>query len=410
MSGRDKKRLAILGGAILVVVLLLTALAYRMPAPEVRVAEARRENLNSAVSSNGKVEPITPHTLRAQFATFVERIPAVEGQAVRSGQTLLVLDAAETRAELARRREELLAAEESIRTARAGGPAEELAQLASDIRKNEAERARLRKDREGLERLLAKQAATRDELDKIQLALDRAEADARRLDLKKSELMRRSGVDAERAALLAERARNEVRALEEKVRSAELAAPVDGTLYALPVKPGSYVRVGDLLAEVADLRRVRVRAFVDEPELGPLEQGQDVEITWDAAPSRAWRGKTEVIPKTVVARGSRSVAEVLCSVENEKLELLPNINVNVRIMSRQRANALVVPRGAVRGEGADRYVFVLDGSMLRRRSVRIGLAGATMVEIAEGLKEGEQVALPADVELRDGLVVRAVPS
>ncbi len=408
MSGTNKKKLWVGSGGALGVILLFITLGSRQPAPEVRVAAARRENLNSAVASNGKVEPIAPHALRAQFATFVEKVLAAEGQSVRAGQSLLVLEAAETRAELARRREELLTAEEDLRAARAGGRAEELAQLASDIRKNEAERTRLRREREGLERLLAKNAATRDELDQNLLTLERADAEWRRLEQKKSELMRRSGVDAERAALLAERARNEVRALEEKLRTAELRAPVDGTLYALPVKPGNYVRVGDLLAEVADLRRVQVRAFVDEPELGSIEPGQSVEITWDAAPSRSWMGKTGIVPRTVFARGSRSVGEVLCSVENEKQELLPNINVNVRIMARERPNALVVPRGAVHGEGANRFVYVLDGDTLRKRAVRLGLLGATMVEITEGLKEGEQVALPADVELRDGLTVRAV--
>ena len=406
MSGADKKRLWVGLSAAAAVVVLLAALANRGPLPEVLVAAAKRENLSSSVTSNGKVEPITPHALRAQVATFVEKVHAVEGQAVRLGQVLLTLDASEARAELARQREALLSVEEDLRAARAGGRAEELAELESDLRKNEAERARLRREREGLERLVAKQAATRDELEQNKLALERAEAEGRRLEQKKVELGRRARLDVERATLLVERARKAVRALEEKVRSTEFTAPVDGTLYSLPVKAGNYVRVGDLLAEMAELRRVRVRAFVDEPELGWIEQGQTVEITWDAAPSRAWSGKTEQIPKTVVARGSRSVGEVLCSVENEKLELLPNINVNVRILARERAGALVLPRGAVRGEGAQRFVLIVEGDVLRRRSVKLGIAGATRYEVLEGLNEGERVALSSDVELREGMTVR----
>jgi HlyD family secretion protein len=163
--------------------------------------------------------------------------------------------------------------------------------------------------------------------------------------------------------------------------------------------------VGELLAEVADLARVRVRAFVDEPELGWLEQGQRVEITWDALPGRAWSGQTEVIPKTVVARGTRSVGEVLCSIENAGLELLPNVNVNVRIRVREQANALVVPRSAVRSEGNEKVVFVVEGSSLKRRVVQVGITGARSVEIAGGLSEGETVALPGEVELRDGMNV-----
>jgi HlyD family secretion protein len=102
------------------------------------------------------------------------------------------------------------------------------------------------------------------------------------------------------------------------------------------------------------------------------------------------------------------VGEVLCSVQNEKLELLPNTNVNVVIRVRERGNALVVPRGSVRSDGAQRFVFVLDGEAVHRRDVRVGIAGATKYEILEGLKEGERVAQVGDVELRDGLAVRAV--
>ena len=83
------------------------------------------------------------------------------------------------------------------------------------------------------------------------------------------------------------------RSLEEKVRSATVTASTDGTLYSLPVSAGDYVKVGDTLAEMADLRHVRVRAFVDEPDLGSLEPNQKVSVTWDAKPGRTWTGRTE---------------------------------------------------------------------------------------------------------------------
>ena len=138
-----------------------------------------------------------------------------------------------------------------------------------------------------------------------------------------------------------QQAQSEIAALRrQSCASARITAPADGTLYSLPVKAGDYVKTGDLLAEMADLHRVRVRAFIDEPELASLEPGEPVKITWDALPNRTWTGKTEVIPKQVVARGTRSVGELLCAVDNQKLELLPNINVNVRIHSNERNNVL----------------------------------------------------------------------
>ena len=107
------------------------------------------------------------------------------------------------------------------------------------------------------------------------------------------------------------------------------------------------MKVGDTLAEMADLRHVRVRAFVDEPDLGWLEPNQDVEVTWDAKPGQTWTGRTEEMPKEVVSRGMRSVGEVLCSVDNDKLELLPNINVEVRILVERAPRS----RGRAAGSG-----------------------------------------------------------
>jgi HlyD family secretion protein len=398
------------GWPVFAIALLLAALAAacRTSAPEVSFVTVARENLGSSITSNGKVEPVEPHTLRALMDTFVASVAAVEGRAVRRGELLLTLDSAAARAALARARKDLLDAEEQLRAARAGGPAEERAQLESDLRKAEAELAKLRRERDALARLLEKKAATRDEVEQSRVALERAEAQMKYLHQRKEELSRQARLDVERAGLAAERARQEVRSLEDKVRSAELRPPVEGTLYSLPVRRGDFVKTGDVLAEVAALERVRVRAFVDEPELGLLEIGQAVEITWDALPGRVWTGRTENVPKNVVARGARSVGEVLCSVENARLELLPNTNVNVVIRMRERAGVLAVPRGAVRAEGHKRYVFVLDGSTLRRREVKLGMAGAAKFEILSGLKEGERVALPGEAELKDGLAVKAI--
>jgi HlyD family secretion protein len=208
---------------------------------------------------------------------------------------------------------------------------------------------------------------------------------------------------------------SQVAGLEEKVGQGRITAPADGTLYSLPVKAGDYVKVGDLLLEMADLHKVRVRAFIDEPELGGLETNQPVKITWDALPNKSWVGKTEIIPKQVVPRGSRSVGELLCAVSNDKLELLPNINVNVRINSRERFNVLSVPRGAVEALGGRRYVFVVKKnqlsvgkSTLEKREISVGIADATNYEVVSGLQEGDLIALPGDVDLRDGMDVIVV--
>ena len=407
---------------ILLYLLLAGALAYvlvglsgRKPVPKISAVTPMRENLVSSISSNGKVEPISPYVMRAQLDTFVEKVRATEGQTVKRGRVILELDVKDVAAKLSEAKGKLLRAQEDLRAARAGGRTDDAARVAGDLAKAQAERDRLQKNHEGLQRLIKQQAATQDELAANDLALTKAQAEVTRLAAAKQEFDRSVKLDTDQAGLHVQQIENEVAALDEKVRQGRITAPADGTLYSLPVKAGDYVKLGDLLAEMADLHKVRVRAFIDEPELGALEENEPVKITWDALPSKTWVGKTEIIPKQVVPHQNRSVGELLCAVNNDKLELLPNINVNVRINSRERIGVLSVPRGAVAAEGGKRYVFVVkrnqlsvNKSILEKREIHVGIADATNYEVVSGLQEGELVALPGDVDLRDGMTVTVI--
>src|SRR5712691_518520 len=397
---------------ILLYLALALALAYagvelsgRKPIPKVTAVTPMRENLVSSITSNGKVEPIAPYVMRAQLDTFVEQVRAKEGQTVRKGQVILELDVKDAAARLSEAKGKLLKAQDDLRAARAGGRADDAARVAGDLAKAQAERERLQKNHDVLLRLIAQQAATQDEVAANELALTKARTEVTRLAAAKEEFVRSVKLDTDQAALHVQQIQNEAEALEEKVRQGRITAPADGTLYSLPVKAGDYVKLGELLAEMADLHKVRVRAFIDEP----------VKITWDALPSRSWVGRTEILPKQVVPHQNRSVGELLCAVNNDKLELLPNINVNVRINSRERIGVLAVPRGAVAAEGGRRFVFVVKNSQLgvgkstlEKREIRVGIADATNYEVVSGLQEGDLVALPGAVDLRDGMTVTVI--
>jgi HlyD family secretion protein len=395
-----------------IVAFVLIKVSGRQPVAKISAVKPFRQNIVSSITSNGKVEPIAPFSIRAQLDTFVQKVNVSEGQNVKKGQLLLELNVKDAAAQLANAKSKLLKAQEDLRNARAGGRTDEAARVTAELAKAVANRDGLEKNHEALTRLLAQGAATKDELAANELALANARGEVNRLSAAKQEFGREVSLDSSRGELAVQQAQSEVAAFEDKVRQGRITAPTDGTLYALPVKAGDYVKVGDLLAEMADLHKVRVRAFIDEPEMGGLEPGLPVKITWDALPNRTWQGRTEMTPKQVVPRGSRSVGELLCSVENEKLELLPNTNVNVRINSRERLNVLAVPRGAVETIAGQSFVFVVNDSvrktMLEKRPIRVGIADATNYEVVSGLSTEDTVALPGDADFRDGMTVKVV--
>jgi HlyD family secretion protein len=307
MDRRLRNRILIFLALAAIVAFALVRLSGRQPVAKISAVTPIRENVISSISSNGKVEPIAPSIVRAQLDTFIERISAVEGQPVKKGQLLLELNVKDASAQLADARSKLLRAEDDLRAAQAGGRADEAAKTEGQLAAAIALRDRLQRNHDSLQRLIAQQAATKDELAANDLDLAKADAQVKQLTAAKQEFEHGVKLDANRTTLQVEQLRSAVAALEEKVRDGRISATTDGTLYSLPVKAGDYVKVGDLLAEMADLHKVRVRAFIDEPELGGLEPGEPVRITWDALPNRNWMGKTQVIPKQVVARGARSV-------------------------------------------------------------------------------------------------------
>ncbi len=393
------------GTALLVLAYVL--FSNRTTVPAVQIFQPTRTQLVDYVTSNGKIEPIDAHVFRAQFDTFVTSATAKDGQPVRRGQTILRLDANEVRADLAKARIELLESQENLRNDRGGGPPDERAQVAGDLRRAQADVDHLQSRQQTLEKLLQTHASTEDEVSQNSTALERARALFDALKKKQGDIADRAAIEEKSDSLGTQQAEEKIKLLENRLQSATVTADLDGTLYSFPLHQGDFVHAGDVLAEIADLRKVRLRAFVDETDLGQIKLDQPVKITWDAMPEKSWTGKTVQIPRQVLARGTRSIAEVLCSVENDKLELLPNVNVDVQILVQENDRALVVPRGAVRTEQDKHFVLVLDGDRLRRREVQLGMGNATSYEIVSGLNENDQVALTSNASLRDGTLVRA---
>jgi HlyD family secretion protein len=407
MAENTKRKWIVAIVTIALILVLVVILTGRGHAPRVQVASITREDLVSAITSNGKVEPVSPDTARAEFSTFVTDVKATEGQAVRRGQLILTLDAADVRAQLSQARADLLAAKTDLQNGRGGGPPDEVAQLQGNLVNAQTQVDSLVRAHQALKQLLAKQAATQDEVAQNESALATARANLLILQEKKTALGQRSTVSVESAGLRVRQAQDQVVALERKVQSATVIAETDGTLYSLPVRKGDFVKTGDILAEIADLRHVRVRAYVDEPDLGSLAVNQGVQIKWDAMPARTWTGKIEQVPKQVVPRGSRSVGEVLCSIDNDKLELLPNINVEVRILVHELHAVLVIPRRAVNLENGVHYVWLYQADAVHRRNITIGIASAENYELLSGAALGDQVVAVTESELQDGMKVRA---
>src|SRR5258708_14068488 len=253
MDRRLRNRIVICLVLAGIVIYGLVRLTGRQPVAKISAVTPVQGNLVSSISSNGKVEPIGPFVMRAQLDTFVEKISAVEGQQVKKGLLLLELNVKDAAAQLAEARSKLLRAEDDLRAAKAGGRSDDAARTEGALATAVALRDRLQRNHDALERLIAQQAATKEELAANDLELAKARAQETQLAAAKQGFQRRVRLDANRASLQVEQLRSEVAALEEKVRGGRIVAPENGKLDSLPVRAGGYVEVGELLGEMGGL-------------------------------------------------------------------------------------------------------------------------------------------------------------
>ncbi|MGA2096284.1 MAG: biotin/lipoyl-binding protein, partial [Candidatus Acidiferrum sp.] len=233
MDRRLRNRIVIFLLLAVVLAVGLVWISGRKPAAKISAVTPTRENLVSSISSNGKVEPISPYVMRAALDTFVKKIYVTEGQAVKKGQLLLELNVKEVAAQLAESRSKLLQVQNDLRAAKAGGKPDDAAKVASDLAKAEAARDRLQKNHDALVRLAAGQAATKEDIAANEQALVNANAEITRLLAVKQEFDRQARLDAERGELQVQQNLSEMAALEDKVNNGRITAPADGTLYSL---------------------------------------------------------------------------------------------------------------------------------------------------------------------------------
>ena len=378
------------------------AVTLRNQPPELAFAHVVREPITNSVPTNGKVEPMEWAEARAERPGPVEKILVQRGALVEQGAALIELDSSEARAAVASAQARVSQIRSELEVIEKGGRATDLTTIAGDLEREKLELSVAQKEYDSLVRLQAKQAATAFEVAQAKDKVDRAQQQIRSLEQRRGALVIPQDRSAAEARL--RDAESAVTLAEDRVRKSVVRAPLAGTVYQFDLKPGAYLEAGDLVASIGRLTKVRVKVFVDEPDLGRVARGKPVVITWDAMPGRQWKGVVDKTPTQIVALGTRQVGEVYCVIDNPDRGLLPGTNVNVDITADESAGALTIPKEAVRRELGQAGVFALTGNTLAWKKITLGISNTTRTQV-EGLNENDAVALPSEKPLRDGMIV-----
>lgn len=380
--------LAVVVGLVILFYFIRMATRSRVP---VRVAAVQRSELKSTIPTNGKVEPQVNFEAHAPYPGLVKALYVHEGDKVPAGKLLLRMNDADARARLATALAAVKSAEASYDAMLQGGTQQQRLALQGEMSNAQIQRNQAQHDLDALNKLQLTGAASASEVASAQQRLDAANASLENLQQRKTNSY--GAGDLSRAKAAVADAQAGYAAAQQAVEDANIRAPFAGTVYRIPVSVTEYVQQGDLLLEMADLHKMQVRAYFDEPEIGKLRVGQTVTIKWDAQPGRTWHGHIARVPSTIVTYTTRNVGEVLVTIDDADNDLLPNTNVRVTALVSNEPNALNIPREALHTENGKPYVFVARGGKLHRTSVKVGNINLTQVEILSGLTEGEVVAL-----------------
>ena len=399
----------LLWGIFLAVIVLvfITVRVFTRETVEVRVAPVSRENLVASVSTNGKVEPIEEFQAHAPGPGVVAKVYVQVGQKVKAGELLLTLKDADAAARVATANAALSSAEAAMHNMQQGGSQAERLSLASDMDRAKLQQTQASRNLTALEELEKTGAASAGEVAAARERLQSATSSIENLRLRETHSY--SPADQARVRAQLNNAKAEVTAAQSAYASNNVRAPFAGTVYSVPVSAYDFVPAGEDLLDLADLNKIQVRAYFDEPEIGKLAVGQAVKIEWAAKPLQVWHGHISIAPTTVITYGTRNVGECLITVDDARGDLLPNTNVTVTVTTSQRFNVLSVPREALHTDGGN-FVFRVMNGKLVRTPVVVGVVNLTRVEIVSGLTEKDTVALSTtnNSELTNGLAVKAI--
>jgi RND family efflux transporter MFP subunit len=238
----------------------------------------------------------------------------------------------------------------------------------------------------------------RDEVRQAEAGLAASQAEIGKIQSKEREL-----VAAERQA---DQARAAVKVARANLGYATITAPIAGVVASVSTQQGETVTSGSAAAQaptfvtIIDLGRLEAHAYVDETDIGKVQVGQPASFTVDAFPDREFAGSiTAIYPKALIQLNVVTY-DVVIAIDTRDGLLRPDMTTNVTITVARREQVLTIPHGAVRREGGERFVLLVEGDRLVHRSIKTGWRDKNHIELLSGLNVGDRVVLGEVDEVR----------
>lgn len=434
-----------LGLAMALALALAIWFLLRPGAVKVDFARVTRGPIRAAVEEEGKTRVVERYVVSMPVAGRVRRIVLEEGVPVGEGDSVAEIDPLELRSrvgETEARIDAIRHRKEGVATKRPKGEELERARVleaqateALDVAKRELEAARatLVKSRKNLVRTKAaldSGTGSSEDVDAAEAEEVRAREDGRagevRIQIRELEI-RASRLDT---AILEARLRDydweekdyaaqiaaldaSLGALKDDLSRTKVTSPVAGTVLNVFLESEQVAQAGTALLEVGDLKQLDVEADFLSEDAAHMRVGMPAEIFGRALGGQAIKGRIRRIHPAAFEKISSLGVEqqrvtVVLGFGAGEVPLGDRFRVEVRVVLDERADALLVPEGALFRRGAQWHVFAVEGGRTRLRPVETGLRDGRRREVLQGLREGETVVLHPE-SIDDGARVEPLP-
>lgn len=285
---------------------------------------------------------------------------------------------------------------------KAGGTANEIAEAQADVDKAQASLDAVKKGPSAEDIRVAQ-----EELAQANANLDKVKAGATAADIQEAQAQ----VDAAQASLDKLRAgptSTDLKILEQGIvlsqiavdgansdlDNAKLITPIGGTVLAINLEVGETVGGFQQVASVADVNSLRVKADIDELDIGRVSVGQAVTVTLDAYPGVKLPGKIDKLaPGATQKQGSTVYQATISFGKSEGVVPREGMAASVDVTAQRKDGVLLIPNRAIETIGDREYVTIPQGNTTRKVEIEAGLSNNTDTEVISGLNEGQAVVV-----------------
>jgi len=363
----------------------------------IRVQKPDRVRRPLLVAASGTVEATQTADLGFQVPGRIARVFVEEGQAVRKGQVIAELDAADYQFGLQASEGQAAAAQASLDKAQAGTRVEEVEQARAAYEKAENEYQRYR-------RLYERKSMAPVDFGKVEAAYRAAKA--------QYEMAQNGARKEDRAAADAtvRQTQAQVEVSRKRISDTRLVSPIKGIVARRSIDPGEIVSAGLPVFSIVDLQPARVRVGIPEGDIGRMRVGQRARVTVPALGGSEFLG-TVILVGVAADPNSRTFSAKI-EVANPDLRLKAGMIAEASVEGSGMVDAVVIPGEAIVHDAQGStlvYVYYPDRKRVHGRRVETVAVRDRGVEISSGLSGEELVVVAGQHKLREGSLVEVMP-